>query len=57
MVMVPMANPSTAILLRNFPVRIDSFAALGLSFITSLSEGSTPSAMAGRLSVRRLMNS
>jgi phosphoglucomutase len=48
---------SRPILPRKSFVSIDSSADLGFSFITSLLCGSTPNAIAGRLSVKRLINS
>lgn len=46
---------STAILSKKSFVRIDSFNGLGFSSITALECGSSPSAIAGRLSVSRLI--
>ena len=55
--MIPIHRPSTPMLVRNGFVKMDSPMARGFSFITSGLCGSSPSAIAGRLSVRRLMNS
>ena len=56
-VMIQMLSPPIPICDRNDLVRMDSLAGRGLSFISSLLCGSSPSAMAGKLSVSRLMNS
>ena len=57
MVVAQTDTPSTAILSKKSFVRIDSFNGLGFSSITALECGSSPSAIAGRLSVSRLINS
>ena len=56
-VIAPITRPSRPIFSIKSLVSMDSFADLGFSFITSLLWGSTPRAIAGRLSVRRLINS
>ena len=56
-VIAPITKPSRPILLRKSFVNIDSSANLGFSLITSLLSGSKPNAIAGRLSVKRLMKS
>ena len=57
MVVAQTDTPSTAILSKKSFVRIDSFNGLGFSSITALECGSSPSAIAGRLSVSRLIKS
>ena len=55
-VVIPMQRPSVPIFVRKSFVRIDSFIGLGFSSITFFECGSSPRAIAGRLSVRRLIN-
>ena len=55
-VVTPIERPPIPIRFRKLGVRIDSFIGLGFSFITSIECGSSPNAIAGRLSVSKLMN-
>ncbi len=57
MTMVQIDNPSSPILIKKSFVKMDSFIGRGFSFITFFECGSNPRAIAGRLSVKRLINS
>ena len=56
MTMVQIDNPSSPILIKKSFVKMDSFIGRGFSLITFFQCGSNPRAIAGRLSVSRLMN-
>ena len=55
-VITPIESPSVTILAKKSLVRMDSSFCLGFSSITSFLCGSSPRAIAGRLSVNRLIN-
>ena len=55
-VITAITNPSIPTLVKNGLVKIDSFIGRGFSSITFLLCGSNPSAIAGKLSVSKLIN-